>query len=61
MPFLTIKDISNNELQMATMFEAADSGAGLLDDVVDQVGRRAALLTAATISHHAAPVGKVAG
>ncbi|MEZ4520346.1 MAG: 5'-methylthioadenosine/S-adenosylhomocysteine nucleosidase [Thermomicrobiales bacterium] len=49
-PFLTIKDISNNELQKATAFAGADSGEGLLDDVVDQVGLRAALLTAATIS-----------
>jgi adenosylhomocysteine nucleosidase len=50
-PFLTIKDISNNELQKATAFEGADSGASLLDDVVDQVGLRAALLTARTIQH----------
>ncbi len=48
-PFLTIKDISNNELQKATAFEGADSGAGLLDDVVDQVGLRAAMLAAAAI------------
>lgn len=56
-PFLTIKDISNNELQAATLFDAAESGAGLLDDVVDQIGLRAALLTAATISRHAAGIG----
>ena len=48
-PFLTIKDISNNELQKATAFEGADSGAGLLDDVVEQVGLRAAMLAAAAI------------
>lgn len=51
-PFLTIKDISNNELQKATAFNAADSGAQLLGDVVDQIGLRAALLTAATISRY---------
>jgi adenosylhomocysteine nucleosidase len=52
-PFLTIKDISNNELQAATAFDAADSGASLLDNVVDELGRRAALLTAAAITRHA--------
>lgn len=51
-PFLTIKDISNNELQKATAFETAESGSTLLADVVDQIGLRAALLTAATISRH---------
>ena len=48
-PFLAIKDISNNELQKATAFDAADSGAQLLDGVQDQVGRRAALLSADVI------------
>jgi adenosylhomocysteine nucleosidase len=57
-PFLAIKDISNNELQAATSFDAAAPasgypGASLLDDVLDELGRRAALLTAATITHHA--------
>ena len=52
-PFLTIKDISNNELQKATLFDAPGSGASLLEDVIDQIGLRAALLTAATISRHA--------
>jgi len=49
LPFLTIKDISNNELQKATAFDAAVSGSQLLVDVVDQVGLRAGLLMAATI------------
>ncbi len=48
-PFLTVKDISNNELQAATAFDAAASGAQLLDGVVDQVGLRAALVLAGAI------------
>lgn len=52
-PFLTIKDISNNELQQATAFDAADSGAQLLEGVVDQVGLRAGMLVAATIERFA--------
>ena len=52
-PFLTIKDISNNELQQATAFDAAETGAQLLDGVVDQVGLRAALLLARTLLHFA--------
>jgi nucleoside phosphorylase len=39
-PFLTIKDISNNEFLDATDF--SDEGAGLLES---EVGRRAAELT----------------
>jgi len=61
-PFLAIKDISNNELQVVTVFEAAESGANLLDGVEHEIGRRAALLTAATIQRHAAAVeAQVAG
>lgn len=48
-PFLAVKDISNNELQVATYFEQAEDGAGLLDDVVHEVGRRAALVVARTV------------
>ena len=52
-PFLPIKDISNNELQAVTLVDKAGSGASLLEDVIDQIGLRAALLTAATVTHHA--------
>ncbi|HLT20474.1 MAG TPA: 5'-methylthioadenosine/S-adenosylhomocysteine nucleosidase [Thermomicrobiales bacterium] len=55
-PFLAIKDISNNELQAVTVFEAAESGANLLDGVEHEIGRRAAQLTAATIARLAATV-----
>lgn len=48
-PFLAVKDISNNELQDATLFEAAEDGASLLDDVVHEVGLRAALVVAEVV------------
>jgi adenosylhomocysteine nucleosidase len=44
-PFLTIKDISNNELQQATVFDP--EGAHL---PADEVGRRAAALTGRVIA-----------
>jgi adenosylhomocysteine nucleosidase len=44
-PFLTIKDISNNELLRVTL-----SGKSLLDELGDQIARRAAALTVAVIS-----------
>ena len=43
-PFLTIKDISNNELQLLT-----ESGASLAETAEGQLGRRAAALTLATL------------
>ena len=43
-PFLTIKDVSNNELQLLT-----DSGASLTRTAAGQLGRRAAALTLATL------------
>jgi nucleoside phosphorylase len=43
-PFLTIKDISNNEFHAATPFEGTESALPLAE-----LGRRAATLTAATI------------
>lgn len=43
-PFLTIKDISNNELQLLT-----ESGASLTRTASGQLGRRAAALTLATL------------
>ena len=48
-PFLTIKDISNNELQQATIFDP--EGAHLPED---EVGRRAATLTGRVIAAIAA-------
>lgn len=47
-PFLTVKDISNNELQAKTAHTAA--GAITLDDVRAQLGLRAALVVEATIA-----------
>ncbi len=46
-PFLAVKDISNNELREYT--DMSIQGASLLAHVADEVGRRAALIVAATI------------
>jgi adenosylhomocysteine nucleosidase len=45
-PFLSIKDISNNELHAKT-----ESGPGFLEQFGPQLGRRAARLTLATLRH----------
>jgi adenosylhomocysteine nucleosidase len=47
-PFLAVKDISNNELRKATVV-AGDSGWPSLHDFEDQLGLRAALVVDATI------------
>jgi len=46
-PFLAVKDISNNELREFT--DMSIEGARLLAHVADEVGRRAALIVEATI------------
>jgi nucleoside phosphorylase len=46
-PFLAVKDISNNELREFT--DMSIQGASLLAHVADEVGRRAALIVEATI------------
>ncbi len=48
LPFLAIKDISNNEFHSATIQDAA--GAPTLDDVADEVGRRAFALLRRTMA-----------
>jgi nucleoside phosphorylase len=46
-PFLAIKDISNNELREFT--DLSIEGSSVLAHVADEVGRRAALVVEATI------------
>jgi len=46
-PFLAVKDISNNELRKAT--EAAPRGWPSLSDLAPELGRRAALVVEAIV------------
>ncbi len=43
-PFLAIKDISNNELQSHTEVKSGDDGSALLADVKGEIGLRASLV-----------------
>jgi adenosylhomocysteine nucleosidase len=49
LPFLSIKDISNNEFHAATVHDV--EGAPTLDDVAEEVGRRAFELMRRTLQH----------
>ena len=48
-PFLAIKDIANNELEPSNT-AGAETGVGE-SIVLDEIGRRAAIVAAATIAH----------